>query len=58
MSKLKLARTLFLAAVGISFLLSVDLWFGGQKEQGVFVGLWVPTIPALGAMTLSGREIR
>ena len=58
MSKLKLAKSLFLAAAGISFLLSVGLWFSGQKEQGQFVGLWVPTILALGAMMLSGREIR
>ncbi|MHC4080237.1 MAG: hypothetical protein ACYS15_09365 [Planctomycetota bacterium] len=58
MSKLKLAKLLFLAAAGISFLLSVGLWFRGQKEQGQFVGLWVPTILALGAMMLSGRETR
>jgi hypothetical protein len=62
MSKLKLAKLLFLVAAGISFLLSVGLWFSGQnsgqKEQGQFVGLWVPTILALGAMMLSGREIR
>ena len=58
MSKLKLAKSLFLAAAGLSFVLSVGLWFGGQKEQGQFVGLWVPTILALGAMMLSGRELR
>ena len=58
MSRLKLAKSLFLAAAGISFVLSVSLWFAGHKEQGQFVGLWVPTILALGAMMLSGREIR
>ena len=66
MSKLKLAKSLFLVAAGISFMLSVGLWFSGQKEQGHDSeetplpegGLWVPTILALGAMTFSGREIR
>ena len=28
----------------ISFLLSVSLWFNGQKEEGMFVGIWVPSI--------------
>lgn len=32
----------------ISFLLSVYLWFNGQKEQGQFVGIWVPSILAFG----------
>jgi len=33
-----------LAAVIISFLLSVYLWFSGQKTEGLFAGLWVPSI--------------
>jgi hypothetical protein len=36
-----------LAAVLISFLLSVYLWFSGQKTEGLFTGLWVPSIPAI-----------
>lgn len=28
----------------ISFLLSVSLWFNGQKDEGMFVGIWVPSI--------------
>jgi hypothetical protein len=47
---------LFLVAAGISFLLSVSLWFLGHKEQGAFVGLWVPSILALGALMLAGRK--
>ena len=49
------ARQLFLVAAGISFLLSVALWFLGHKEQGLFVGLWVPSILALGALMLAGK---
>lgn len=43
---------LFLGAAFFSFLFSVSLWFGvgvqASKEAGVFVGLWVPSILALG----------
>ena len=33
-----------LVAAFASFLLSVTLWFMGSHEQGLFVGLWVPSI--------------
>ncbi len=43
---------LFLGAAFISFLFSIMLWFGvlgaNQKDSGIFVGLWVPSILALG----------
>lgn len=55
MDTMKNARFLFLFAAGLSFLLSVGLWFYGHKEQGLFVGLWVPSILALGALMLAGR---
>jgi hypothetical protein len=41
-----------LLAATISFLFSVTLWFGGNELQGIFVGLWVPSILALGAIVL------
>lgn len=31
----------------ISFLYSVSLWFSGDQLEGVFVGIWVPSILAL-----------
>ena len=31
----------------ISFFLSVTLWFTGQREEGIFVGIWVPSILCL-----------
>ncbi len=41
-----------LGAAFASFLFSVSLWFGvfglEHKDAGVFVGLWVPSILALG----------
>jgi hypothetical protein len=41
---------LFLLAAAASFGLSVTLWFTGNEQQGIFVGLWVPSILSLGAL--------
>jgi hypothetical protein len=46
------SKTLVLLAATLSFLFSVALWFGGNELQGIFVGLWVPSILALGAIVL------
>ncbi len=52
--KLKnLSKTSFLIAAGMSFLFSIYLWFFVSKEQGLFVGLWVPTILSLGTLIFS-----
>ena len=50
------ARSLVLLAAFVSFLISVVLWFGGHHDQGIFVGLWVPSILALGAVVLPRSE--
>ena len=42
------ARGLFLLAAVVALGLSVSLWFTGNHDQGVFVGLWVPSILSLG----------
>ena len=36
-------------AAFISFLFSVYLWFNGQQQEGLYVGIWVPSILAAGA---------
>jgi hypothetical protein len=51
MSKKSLPMTLFLTAAFISFLFSVFLWFFVDKDSGVFVGIWVPSILSLAAAT-------
>jgi hypothetical protein len=48
-------RGLILLGAFVSFVLSVSLWFTGHHEQGIFVGLWVPSILALGVMS-QGRS--
>ena len=40
--------TYILAAVIISFVLSAYLWFNGQRDEGVFTALWVPSILCFG----------
>jgi hypothetical protein len=58
MKSRRAAVVLFLVAAFISFLFSVILWFNGQKEQGQFVGLWVPSILALGTLVVPRRTSR
>ena len=49
------AKALFMLAAGLSFLMSVSLYFTGNREQGIFVGIWVPSILSAGALLL-GRN--
>ena len=52
-SKLRVrAAIAILAAAFASFLLSVTLWFTGNHDQGLFVGLWVPSILSFGSVAL------
>ncbi len=51
----KLSKSLFLLAAAIGFGLSVYLWFDGHRQQGIFVGIWVPSILSLGALFLAGE---
>lgn len=48
----RLGVLLFLIAAGASFLLSIGLWFSDNRAEGMFVGLWVPSILAAGAFWL------
>ena len=56
MSKFKLFKRTYIAAAGVSFLLSVYLWFNGSHDQGLFVGIWVPSILSFGTLILGGRN--
>ncbi len=49
------ARGLILLAAFASFVLSVSLWFAGNEQQGIFVGIWVPSIISLGGFLLPRR---
>ena len=49
-------KLLFLLASFISLVVSVSLYFGGHEQQGIFVGIWVPSILSLGALLLAGEN--
>jgi hypothetical protein len=49
---INLARGLILLAAFVSFVFSVSLWFSGSELEGVFVGIWVPSIISLGAFLM------
>ncbi len=49
----RLGVQLFLLAAAASFVLSIALWFSGNRDEGVFVGLWVPSILAAGAFWIA-----
>lgn len=46
------ARTLILLASFIGLTLSIYLWFTGHEMQGIFVGLWVPSILSFGTLVI------
>ena len=46
-------KLIFMLAGFMSFLLSVSLWFSGNEVQGIFVGIWVPSIHSLGTLVLT-----
>ena len=46
---------LILTAALISMAFSIYLWFFEDKDAGVFVGLWVPSILAFGALMRTRR---
>lgn len=55
---------IILGAAFVSFLFSVSLWFGvfgaDNREAGIFVGLWVPSILGLGIffkMSVPARQL-
>ena len=49
-----------LLAAALSLALSISLYFAGDdqsdKLNGIYVGVWVPSILALGAFILAGRK--
>ena len=50
------AKALFLLAAGLSFVASVSLFFTGDHQRGIFVGIWVPSILSAGTLLLGGER--
>ena len=51
----RLDVTLILTAASV-LLLSIALWFTDNRDEGVFVGLWVPSILAAGGSGWPGED--
>jgi hypothetical protein len=49
-------KLLFMLASFISLVLSVSLYFNGHEQQGIYVGIWVPSILSLGSLLLAGER--
>jgi hypothetical protein len=58
MTRDRLGVTLFLVAAAASFLLSIALWFTDNRDEAVFVGLWVPSILAAGGFWMVAVKTR
>ena len=50
------AKILFFVAAGMSFLLSIFLFFNGDEMKGIFVGIWVPSILSAGNLLLGRND--
>jgi hypothetical protein len=56
-ARIRYAKGLFLTAAAMSFFLSIYLWFSGDRQGGLYVGLWVPSICSAGSIILyKGRS--
>ncbi len=45
---IKMSDVCILTAVMVAFAISGFLWFNGQKEEGLFTAVWVPSILCFG----------
>lgn len=57
-SRMRLAKISIILAAAVSFALSVYLWFNGSELQGIFVGIWVPSILSFGVLVFAGSGSR
>ena len=58
MTRQELGVRLFLVAALASFLLSIALWFTDNRDEGLFVGRWVPSILAAGGFWMAAVRTR
>jgi hypothetical protein len=56
LSRTQRARLACSLAALLSFFLSIYLWFTGRREEGLFVGLWVPSILSSGTLLINSTR--
>ncbi len=52
----QISRISILLSAFFSFMLSIYLWFFVDRMQGLFVGIWVPSILSFGNFVLTTRK--
>lgn len=53
LQKFNMSKALFFLAAFLSFVFSVFLYFKVDRMQGIFVGIWVPSILSAGSLLLT-----
>lgn len=48
LKKFSITDKLLFVAAAVSLIFSEALWFNGDQQHAIFVGLWVPTILCFG----------
>jgi hypothetical protein len=48
LKKFTVADILLMGSALLSLIFSETLWFKGEKESAIFIGLWVPSIIGFG----------
>lgn len=54
LTRIQLAKAFIFTAAGLSLLMSVGLYFFGDKQAGIYVGIWVPSILSAGVLMMVG----
>lgn len=52
----QISKLAILIAAALSLLASVFLWFSGDKDAGLYVGMWVTGVLAFGALMEAGKK--
>ncbi len=51
-----IAKIFIFAAAFLSMLYSIYLFYTGNPQNGIFVGIWVPSILSAGALLMVGHN--
>lgn len=54
--KIWVAKFFIFAAAFLSMIFSIFLFYSGDTQNGIFVGLWVPSILSAGCLIMVGRH--
>ncbi len=51
------AKIFIFAAAFLSMIFSIYLYYTGNTLNGIFVGIWVPSILSAGALLMAGQRV-